>query len=79
MFCAGYISNDGNLWLCSACDGALSRGNIPVQAKAKKLELDEVPVELSTLNALELRLVSLRLPFMKTVKKHTWASCECTL
>ena len=69
VFCAehSYMSNDGNLWLCSSCDLALSRGNMPVQAKANNLQLDEVPVELSTLNALELRLISLRVPFMKMV------------
>ena len=44
-----------------------ARGNMPVQAKANNLQLDEIPDELSTLNALELRLVSLRVPFMKMV------------
>ena len=38
---------------------------MPVQAKAIHLQLDPVPDELSTLNALELRLISLRVPFMK--------------
>ena len=61
VFCAEhkYISNDGNLWLCSACDSALSRRNMPVQANANNLQLDDIPDELSTLNALELRLSSL--------------------
>ena len=69
VFCAkhNYISNDGNLWLCSACDNALARGNMPVQAKANNLQLDDLPIELSTLNALEQRLMSLRVPFMKMV------------
>ena len=40
---------------------------MPVQAKANNLQLDPIPNELSTLNALELRLVSLRVPFMKMV------------
>ena len=40
---------------------------MPVKAKANNLELDPVPDELSTLNALKLRLISLRVPFMKMV------------
>lgn len=69
VLCAehNYISNDGNQWLCCACDSALSRGNMPVQAKANNLQVDEVPIQLSTLNSLELRLISLRVPFMKMV------------
>ena len=51
----------------SACNSALFRGNMPVQAKTNNLQLDDIPGELSTLNALELRLVSLRVPFMKMV------------
>ena len=38
-----------------------------MQAKANNLQLDEIPHELSTLNSLELRLISLRVPFMKMV------------
>ena len=62
-----YISSDGKQWLCRTCDSALTRGNMPVQAKANHLQLDPIPDELSTLNALELRLISLRVPFMKIV------------
>ena len=63
----GYISTDGKKWLCTACDNALSRGNLPVQAKANNLQLDCIHVELSSQNTLELRLVSLKVPFMKMV------------
>ena len=62
-----YISFDGNMWVCKTCDRTLSRGNMPVQAKANNLELSAIPHELSDLNQLELRLVSLRVPFMKMV------------
>ena len=62
-----YTSSHGQIWLCRTCDTTLSRGNMPVQAKANNLQLDEIPTELSTLNALELRLISLRVPFMKMV------------
>ena len=69
VFCPeyGYISSDGQQWLCRTCHNALSRGTMPVQAKANNLQLDPIPNELSTLNALELRLISLRVPFMKMV------------
>ena len=38
-----------------------------MQAKANGLQLSNVPPELSGLNPLELRLICLRLPFMKMV------------
>ena len=40
---------------------------MPVQAKANGLELDPVPSELSDLSPLELRLISMHIPFMKMV------------
>ena len=76
------------MYICTVlCDNALTRGKLPVQAKANNLQLDEVPVQLSSLNVLELRLISPRVPFMKMVALlsgkqksiYTWASCECTL
>ncbi len=60
-------SFDDNYWICKTCDGALSRGKMPVQAKCNGLELSTIPPELSCLNPLELRLISLRVPFMKMV------------
>ena len=62
-----HISNDGKEWICKTCDRALARGSMPLQAKANGLQLPEIPPELSGLNALELRLISLRVPFMKMV------------
>ena len=59
-----YICSDGKKWMCLTCDRALSRDKIPVQSKANGLCLDIVPPELSIL---ELRLISLRVPFMKMV------------
>ena len=40
---------------------------MPAQAKANKLDLEDIPVELSNLNALEQQLISLQIPFMKMV------------
>ena len=62
-----YITNDGNEWICKTCDRALMGGSMPLQAMANGLQLSDVPPELSHLNALELRLISLRVPFMKMV------------
>ena len=62
-----YISTDGKEWICKTCDRALMRGSMPLQAKPNGLQLREVPPELSGLNALELRLICLRVPFMKMV------------
>ena len=62
-----YITFDGNVYICKTCDGALSRGRMPLQAKANGLLLSPIPPVLSCLNPLELRLVSLRIPFMKMV------------
>ena len=62
-----YISSDGKLWMCKTCDRAVGRGNMPLQAKANGLQLSPIPPVLSCLNLLELRLISLRVPFMKMV------------
>ena len=62
-----YISNDGKTWVCKTCDRALMRGSMPLQSKANVLRLCDTPPELSGLNALELTLISLRVPFMKMV------------
>ena len=62
-----YASFDNTLWICKTCDGPISRGNMPVQAKANGLKLSVAPSELTCLNSLEMRLISLRVPFMKMV------------
>ncbi len=66
-----YVSDTGNEWVCKTCDRALKRGVMPLQAKANRLQLSEIPPELSDLNALELRLVCLCVPFMKMVALPT--------
>ena len=51
VFCDAfnYINYDGKQWVCKTCDRALSRGNMPLQAKANNLQLDAIPAELSTI------------------------------
>ena len=61
------ISAKNKAWICKTCDYALKRGKMPAQAKANKLDLEDIPTELSDLNPLEERLISLRIPFMKMV------------
>ena len=70
-----YVSCDGKQWVCKTCDGALIRANIPLQAKANGLQLPSIPNELSTLNTLELRLISIRVPFMKMVPLPSGKQC----
>ena len=60
----------------------MSRNNVPLQAKVNGLELGCIPNELKDLNTLELRLISLRIPFMKNggitlweTTKYSWTSC----
>lgn len=77
-----YISPDGKQWVCNSCDRALNQGNTPLQAKANGLQLSPIPPELSGLNLLELRLISLRVPFMKMVALPSgkqWSSSKCTI
>ena len=53
------------------CDGALKRGNMPLQAKANGLYVQLYPIpicnQLSGLHMLELPLISLSVVFMKIV------------
>ena len=60
------VSAQDKQWICKTCHSALKWGRLPAQAKANNLDLD-IPVELSELNPLETRLISLRIPFMKMV------------
>ena len=59
-----YACLDGRYWICKTCDKALSRDNMPVQYVANNLSLSTVPSEL---NRLEIRLLCLRVAFMKLV------------
>ena len=61
------VSAQDKQWICKTCHSALKRGVLLAQAKANNLNLDDIPMELSDLNPLEIRLISLRIPFMKLV------------
>ena len=66
-----YVCADGRQWICRTCNVHLKRGSLPAQAKAKGLALPKVPNELCDLKPLELRLVCMRVPFMKLVALPT--------
>ena len=53
--------------MCKTCDRTLKSGTLPLHSKANRLQLYEVPPELSGLNALELSLICLQVPFMTMV------------
>ena len=76
------VSAQNKQWICKTRHGGLKRGRLPAQAKANKLDLDSIPVELSELNPLETHLICLRIPFMNTSLRqaacHPWTSCQCT-
>ena len=38
-----YISSDGKQWICKTYDGALKKGNMPLQAKTNGLQLCPIP------------------------------------
>ena len=67
VFSVMYVCPNGSQWICHSCDRTLKRGTLPVQAKANGFQLDLIPPELDGLNELEIRLISLRIPFMKMV------------
>ena len=77
-----YVCADGRQWICRTCNIRLKRGSLPVEAKANDLALPNVPNELCDLKPLELRLVCMRVPFMKLVALppskqrcvYSWAS-----
>ena len=52
------------VWICKTCNNTLKRGNMPA---ANILILEDVPAELLDLNLMEIRLISVRIPFMKMV------------
>ena len=62
-----YVSADNKVWMCLNCDVILKKGKVPGQAKYNNLALKPIPEELSSLNSMEIMLISKRIPFMKLV------------
>ena len=73
--CSPYISNVGNKYICKTCNHALKRNTMPIQSVGDGLKLDEVSPELNKLNELEVRLISLCIPFMKLVSLPVGKQC----
>ena len=61
-----HVTN-GKQWICTSCNQSLCRSVLPVQTKANGMDLDAQPPELSCFTALEQKLISLCVPFMKMV------------
>ena len=57
-----------DLYICKTCHRHLSKGKIPPEAYANRLELHTVPQELQTLITLKKHLISLMVPFMKVIR-----------
>ena len=60
-------SANGQQWICSTCHRHIKQNKIPPQSKANNMSLGKVPPELAELTPLELRLISLRIPFMRLI------------
>jgi len=56
---------NGKEYICNTCHSSLRMEMMPCQAVANNLEIPDVPQELSVLSHLEMRCISLRIPFMK--------------
>ncbi|CAI5694776.1 unnamed protein product [Oreochromis niloticus] len=54
-------------WICHTCHSHLKNGSMPVLAVANKLDLADIPPELSDLNILERHLIAKCIPFAKII------------
>ena len=63
-----YVSSDGEQWVCKTCDGALRKGNMPLQAKANGLQLCPIPSQLSSLLFFKAKIT------LMTKGLHQWCS-----
>ena len=55
------VCAETKVWICKTCEYTLK---MPAQAKANNMSLVNVPVVLSDLNPMEVRLISLRIPLI---------------
>ncbi|XP_062597817.1 uncharacterized protein LOC134259232 [Saccostrea cucullata] len=53
------------LWICFTCHRKVVSGNIPAEAAANKMALEDIPKELENLNSLERHLIALHIPFIR--------------
>lgn len=64
-------SMSGLHYVCKRCHSGLRRNQMPPLCTANSLQLSEIPTELSQLNEVGERLVSLTYPFMKIINAPT--------
>ncbi|XP_062621669.1 uncharacterized protein LOC134283235, partial [Saccostrea cucullata] len=55
------------LWICYTCHRKILSGNLPAEAAANKMALEDIPKELIELNSLEKHLIAIHIPFMKVM------------
>lgn len=55
------------LWICFTCHRKILSGNIPAEAAANKMALEDIPNEMKELNSLEKHLIAIHIPFMKVI------------
>ncbi|XP_062597054.1 uncharacterized protein LOC134258504 [Saccostrea cucullata] len=55
------------LWICYTCHRKILSGNLPAEAAANKMALEDIPKELTELNSLEKHLIAIHIPFMKVM------------
>ena len=68
--CTSSCSRDcskSSLWICFTCHRKILSGNVPAEAAANKLCLEDIPEQLTALNSLEQHLIALHIPFMKVM------------
>eukprot|EP00105_Crassostrea_gigas_P011512 XP_011427210.1 PREDICTED: uncharacterized protein LOC105328139 [Crassostrea gigas] len=53
------------LWICFTCHRKILSGNIPAEAAANKMSLEDIPKEFVELNSPEKHLIAIHIPFMK--------------
>ncbi|CAG2226514.1 unnamed protein product [Mytilus edulis] len=54
-----------SLWICYTCHRKMIKGKTPAESFSNGLMLEDVPLELKQLNAIEQQLIALNIPFMK--------------
>ena len=63
----GKMSFDSKEYICKTCHSKIFKGKIPCQAICNNMKVDEIPIELSSLEKLEQILIAQRIVFEKII------------
>ena len=61
------LNTTNSVWICSRCKSSLKKHKLPPFASVNNMHVPPVPSQLSCLNSMERRLISLIQPFMKLI------------